>query len=53
MAYTPIQMGGDKHVNGFLINFEQLMKNDGVMLSFRTNGQIWSDSGYVENCSDV
>ena len=52
MAYSPIRMGWDKHVNGFLINFEQLMKN-GVMLSFRTNGQIWSDLGYVENCSDV
>ena len=39
MAYSPVRMGWDKHVNGFLINFEQLMKNDGVMLSFRTNGK--------------
>ena len=26
------------------------MKNDGVMLSFQTNGQIWSNLVYVENC---
>ena len=42
-TYSPVRMGWHKWVNRFLINFEWLMKNDGVMLSFWRNGQIWSD----------
>ena len=48
-AYSPIPTHWHQRVNGFQINFKRFMKNDGVMLSFQTNGQIWTNLVYVEN----